>query len=64
MKEKIAKLIDVKSLITLLGFIALILIMLIDISVDDKVFNLFKDIMLMVITYFFARKETGKSEEK
>ena len=64
MKEKFAKLIDVKSLITLLGFVALILIMLIGINVDDKVFNLFKDIMLMVITYFFARKTSNGNEEK
>ena len=61
MKNKIAKLIDVKSIITILLICVLAIVVLTNMTVDEKIFNLFSNITTMVITYFFTRK-TGTSE--
>lgn len=56
MLKKIAKLIDVKSIITIGLVITLIVITLSDKPVDEKVFNLFSNVLTMVMTYFFTKK--------
>ena len=56
MKEKLAKLIDVKSIITICLVLTLIFVVLFGKNIDEKVFNLFSNVVTMVITYFFTKK--------
>lgn len=56
MKEKIAKLIDVKSIITICLVLTLIFVVMFGKNIDEKVFNLFSNVVTMVITYFFTKK--------
>ena len=56
MWKKLAKLIDVKSLITMGLVITLILVTLFNKQVEEKVFNLFSNVLTMVMTYFFTKK--------
>lgn len=56
MLKKLAKLIDVKSIITLGLVITLIVVTLFGKSVEEKVFNLFSNVLTMVMTYFFTKK--------
>ncbi|MCI8630689.1 MAG: hypothetical protein HFG67_00250 [Firmicutes bacterium] len=62
MKEKLAKLIDVKSIVTLAVTANLIFVidyvMLTGATVDDKVFLLFSNVVTMIVTYFFTKKNT------
>lgn len=56
MKNKFAKLIDVKTIVTLILIAATAALTLSGEVIDEKFYNL----VLMVVTYFFAK---GKSEE-
>ena len=57
MKDKFAKLIDVKSIITI-GLVAtLITVVVSGINIEEKAFNLFSNVVTMVITYFFTKKK-------
>jgi uncharacterized protein YacL len=56
MLKKIAKLIDVKSIITIGLVITLIVVTLFNTPVEEKVFNLFSNVLTMVMTYFFTKK--------
>ena len=62
-RDNAAKLIDVKSITTLL-FVANLLfvidfVMITGATIDDKVFLLFSNMVTMVITYFFTKKSEG-----
>lgn len=62
MKEKITKLIDVKSIatLTLLLTLEIITIMVFaknDMDLIQLVFTLFSNIVTMVFTYFFTKKQ-------
>ena len=57
MKEKLAKLIDVKSIITILLVLALLVVVLGGFTVEEKLFNLFSNVVTMVITYFFTKPQ-------
>ncbi len=59
MKEKFAKLIDVKSIITLFLVATLVFVVMFGKNIDEKIFNLFSNVVTMVITYFFTRKQSG-----
>lgn len=67
-KEKIGKLIDVKSIATLTLLITLEIITVLvfvksNMELIQLVFALFSNIVTMVFTYFFARaKEVAKNE--
>lgn len=56
MLKKLAKLIDVKSIITIGLVITLIAVTLFHTPVEEKVFNLFSNVLTMVMTYFFTKK--------
>ncbi len=56
MKDKIAKLIDVKSLTTLGLVGTMIAIVLRGRQMDEKVFLLFSNCTTMIVTYFFTKK--------
>lgn len=60
MKEKIAKLIDVKSLVTLGLVGTMIAVVLSGRQLDEKVFLLFSNCTTMIVTYFFTKKPTDQ----
>ena len=68
MKEKISKLIDVKSITTIsllltLEIITILVFAKANMELIQLVFALFSNIVTMVFTYFFARaKEVNKNE--
>lgn len=56
MKERIAKLIDLKSIITLTLIITLEILIIRGTELNNDLFLLFSNIITMVITYFFTKK--------
>lgn len=62
MKEKIAKLIDLKSIITLTLVITLEILIIKGNKLDSDLFLLFSNIITMVITYFFTKKSVKEGE--
>ena len=56
MKEKIAKLIDLKSIITLSLVITLEILIVKGNKLDSDLFLLFSNSIRIVITYFFSKK--------
>jgi hypothetical protein len=59
-KEKFAKLVDVKSLVTLLLVATLVFIVVSGRTIDEKIFLLFSNCTTMIITYFFTKKKEGE----
>lgn len=57
MKEKIAKLIDLKSIITLTLIITLEVLIIRGTELNSDLFLLFSNIITMVVTYFFTKKK-------
>lgn len=62
MWKNIAKLVDVKSIITLCLVATLVLVVMRGTDVDEKIFNLFSNVVTMVITYFFTKKAGGGAD--
>lgn len=62
MKEKLAKLIDVKSIVTLFMTIALVVLMFTNIEINKELLMLFSTSYGAVITYFFTKKKENKEE--
>ncbi len=60
MKEKIAKLIDVKSIVTLVMTIALVVLMFVNVEINKELLMLFSTSYGAVITYFFTKKKENK----
>jgi hypothetical protein len=56
MKEKLSKLIDVKTIVTLALIFTLVYIVVTGSKMDDKVFALFSNVTTGIVTYFFTRK--------
>lgn len=63
MKDKIAKLIDLKSIITLTLIITLEILIVKGTKIDNDIFLLFSNIITMVITYFFTKKKENDKNE-
>ena len=61
MKE-LKKLIDVKSIVTLVLVFSLVYIVILGEPIDEKVFLLFSNIVTMIITYFFTKKGSDYNE--
>lgn len=59
MKEKLAKLIDVKSIVTLIMTLAMVLILTGVFKPTNEAFGLFATVYGAVITYFFTKKNDG-----
>ena len=59
MKKRLSKLIDVKSIITITLVAVLVVIVVRNASIDEKIFNLYSNITTMVMTYFFVKKTNG-----
>lgn len=64
MKEKWAKLIDVKSIVTLLMTIVLAILLLFNIETSKELLMLFSTSYGAVITYFFTKKKENKESEE
>ena len=68
MKEKISKLIDLKSIITILLVLTLVILVLIfairNGTLEENLFLLFSNVTTMVITYFFTKKSNEDKTEK
>lgn len=62
-KKKLAKLIDLKSIITLLMVGALIALMFMPMNVDGDIKTLFCTSFGMVITYYFTRQGKKDSDD-
>lgn len=60
--ENIAKLIDLKSIITLSLILTLEILIFKGINLDNDMFLLFSNITTMVITFYFAKKDKDKEE--
>lgn len=64
MKEKFAKLIDVKSIVTLLMTIALVVLMFTNIEINKELLMLFSTSYGAVIAYFFTKKKENKENKE
>lgn len=60
MKEKLSKLIDVKSIVTLAMTAALIVLLFVDIAPPKELLALYCTSYGAVITYFFTRSSSGE----
>ena len=58
--DKVAKLIDLKSLITLSLIITLEILIVKGTNLNNDLFLLFSNILTMVITYFFTKKSNSE----
>ena len=56
------KLFAVKSIVTLVLVFALVFVAMANKKMDENVFLLFSNVVTMVITYFFAKKNNEKNE--
>lgn len=63
MRERVAKLIDVKSLVTLAMTAAMILLLTGVFNPPDAIFALFSTTYGSVITYFFVKKSNENAKE-
>ena len=62
MKQKIAKLIDVKSIVTLVMTFAMVLMLTGVFKPTTEIFGLFSTVYGAVITYFFTRKDNTEDK--
>jgi len=60
--DKIARLIDLKSIVTISLIITLEYLIVKGVKLEDQMFLLFSNITTMVVTFYFAKKD--KNEEK
>ena len=58
--EKVAKLIDLKSIITLTLIITLEILIVTGTNLENNLFLLFSNILTMVVTYFFTKKSNNE----
>lgn len=59
MKEKLAKLIDVKSIVTIMLVATLVIVTLKQIKTPE----LFGSVLMMVIGFFFGKQSNGRGEK-
>lgn len=60
MKDKIAKLIDLKSIVTLLMNIAMVIMLFYNKEIDKEILMIFSTAYGSVMAYYFSRKEKGE----
>ena len=63
-RERIAKLIDLKTIVTLSLVITLEYLIIQGVKLEDQMFLLFSNITTMVITFYFAKKDKNEEEKK
>lgn len=60
MKDKIAKLIDLKSIVTLLMNTAMVVMLFYNKEINEDMLMIFSTSYGSVMTYYFSRKERGE----
>lgn len=55
--ERIAKLIDVKSIITISLVVTLVAIILSQLPIADNIFQLFSSAVMLVLGFYFGKKD-------
>ena len=63
MKDRFAKLIDLKTIVTLMLISTLVVIVLSGINIEEKLCLLFSNIITSVITFYFAKKDSSTDTE-
>ena len=63
MKE-LRKLIDVKSIVTLLLVMSLVYIVVMNKTLNENTFLLYSNMVTMIITYFFTKKKDESGDGK
>lgn len=63
MKEKFSKLIDVKSIVTLIMTVAMILMLTGVFNPSTEIFGLFATSYGSVVTYFFTKKKNNSESD-
>lgn len=58
-KEKLSKLIDVKSIVTITLVVTLVIIILAQLNIQDNIFQLFSSAVMLVLGFFFGKKDSG-----
>lgn len=58
-KEKLSKLIDVKSIVTITLIVTLVIIILAQLNIQDNIFQLFSSAVMLVLGFFFGKKDSG-----
>lgn len=64
MKEKLSKLIDVKSIITIILTIALVVLLFAPVEPAKEILALYCTTYGSIVTYFFTKKENTENVEK
>jgi hypothetical protein len=62
MREKLAKLIDVKSIVTMVLVITLVVVILCNLPIKENVFQLFSSAVMLVLGFFFGKKTSKEGE--
>ena len=62
--KKLAKLIDVKSLVTLGLVGTLIIVVLAKLQIEENIFQLFSYLLMLICGFYFGKKESGPDEQK
>lgn len=62
-RERIAKLIDLKTIVTLSLVITLEYLIIQGAKLEDQMFLLFSNITTMVITFYFAKKDKNEEDK-
>jgi Na+-translocating ferredoxin:NAD+ oxidoreductase RnfD subunit len=57
--KQIAKLIDVKSIVTLTLTATMVIAILGKFAIEDNMFNLFSNAVMLVLGFFFAKKQAS-----
>lgn len=63
-RERIAKLIDLKTIVTLSLVITLEYLIIQGVKLENQMFLLFSNITTMVITFYFAKKDKNEEDKK
>lgn len=58
-KERLSKLIDVKSIVTITLVVTLVIIILAQLNIKDNIFQLFSSAVMLVLGFFFGKKDSG-----
>jgi len=61
-KSQLAKLIDVKSIVTIALVFTLVFVVVSGRAVEEKILLLFSNSVTSIVTYFFTKKDQLKSE--
>jgi MFS-type transporter involved in bile tolerance (Atg22 family) len=62
MKEKLAKLIDVKSIVTITLTATMVIVILGNFTVEEKMFGLFSNAVMLVLGFFFGKVQNQEGK--